>query len=77
MKTVLTGLALAATLASEVEVKNGQGNPPPAKLEMKARRKEVDARTTPAVQPDKAATEGVPARRIRVLSVREIPGRCQ
>jgi hypothetical protein len=79
MHTVLTGLALAATLASEVEMKNDPRKSPPAKVEMQARGRAVDARRSAVTTGEKGKTEEkVPVvHRIKVLSVREVTGRCQ
>jgi hypothetical protein len=79
MKTVLTALALAATLAGEIDIKNDSTKNPPAKVEVKARGKEGEARTTsPATAGVKGKTDQrTPSHRVKVLSVREITGRCQ
>jgi hypothetical protein len=76
MRIVLGALALAAGLASETAIKKDTGKSPPAKVQSEAR---ADARTTNAVangEKDKTPAK-VPVNRIKVLSVREIPGRCQ
>jgi hypothetical protein len=63
----------------EVEIKNDPGKDPPAKVEIKARGKEVDAGTTsPSVTTgEKGKTEEkMPVHRIKVHSLKEIAGIC-
>ena len=63
----------------EVEIKNDPTKAPPAKVEIKARGKEVDAGTTsPSVTTgEKGKTEQkMPVHRIKVQSMKEVAGSC-
>jgi hypothetical protein len=66
--------------SGEVEIKNDPAKDPQAKVEIKARGKEVDARTSSAsvTTGEKSKTEEKrPVHRIKVVSVTEVSGTCR